>query len=342
MILLLLFIPCLAADGLWYNIAEECCNMGDQIEFPKNYGTYMHHALSALQDSDYERAITHMKKAYAIKDENSLNILLVSTLFQNGQVNEALDYAEEKESFYLTNEKRLLVYIELLIYNYQFLLAQKLLDDEVRSATSENLASWQTLRDTLEQKKLEAEKERQQTEIERMKKLFSLASLTPDEQFAMIQEADEMKTDNLIQAAPSVFQNPYVHPFARSGLLSVLIDRKVNQSFSYTWLNEDREVIPASMSTFEDHPVVLDTYSEIEESFISNPSLKVLVEQEVKAVLLMLFPFIDEVIQKEDISAWIYTIAEGIQLEQDAVVQVSEEKQAYIKSWVSRVYQELL
>lgn len=95
--------------------------MGDKIEFPKNYGTYMHHALSALQDADYKRAITHMKKAYAIKDENSLNILLVSTLFQNGQISEALDYAEEKESFYLTNEKRLLVYIELLIYNYQFL-----------------------------------------------------------------------------------------------------------------------------------------------------------------------------------------------------------------------------
>ena len=316
--------------------------MGDQIEFPKNYGTYMHHALSALQDSDYERAITHMKKAYAIKDENSLNILLVSTLFQNGQASEALDYAEEKKSFYLTNEKRLLVYIELLIYNCQFLLAQKLLDDEIRLATSENLASWNNLKDTLEQKKLEAEKERHQTEIERKKKLFSLASLTPDEQFALIQEADEMKTDNLIHAAPSVFQNPYVHPFARSGFLSVLIDRRVNQSFSYTWLNETRKVTPATMSTFENHPVVQDMYSKIEELFISNPSLKVLVEQEANAVLLMLFPFIDEAIQKEDITAWIYTIAEGIQPEQDAVEQVSEEKQAYINSWVSRVYQELL
>lgn len=316
--------------------------MGDQIEFPKNYGTYMHHALSALQDSDYERAITYMKKAYVIKDENSLNILLVSTLFQNGQVNEALDYAEEKESFYLSNEKRLLVYIELLIYNYQFLMAQKLLDNEIRSATSENFSSWQTLKDTLEQKKMEAEKERQQTEIERMKKLFSLASLTPDEQFAVIQEADEMKTENLTNAAPSVFQNPYVHPFARSGLLSVLIDRRVSQPFSYTWLNESRDVTPSEMDTFENHPIVLDIFSTIEDKYSKNPSLKELLEQEMNAILLMLFPFINEVILPEEIPAWVFTIAEGIQPDQDMNINVPERLQTHIESWVSRVYQELL
>lgn len=314
--------------------------MGDQIEFPKNYGTYMHHAMSALQSGNYEKAIELLKKAYAIKEENSLNVLLVSALFHNGQVEEAMDLAENKQTFYTTNDKRVLLYVELLIHNHQFLLAQKFIDERTKDPSGIYADNWKTLQETLLSLKEELEKKRKALEEERIKKLFSLASALPEEQFAIIQDAHLMRTENLVKAAPSVFQNPYVHPIARSGFLSLLISRKVDQKYTYSWFGQTKDIHPVHMTAFEDTYMVQKLLDETEELFIQNPSLIESVKNELNMILLLLYPFIEDVIKEEGLKIWIQTIAEMVDPSLERNDESTDKQAEFIHSWISRIHQE--
>ncbi|PRY84093.1 hypothetical protein [Alkalibacterium olivapovliticus] len=314
--------------------------MGDQIEFPKNYGTYMHHAMSALQSGQYEVAIGHLKKAYAIKEENSLNVLLVSALFHNGQVKEAMDLAESKKQFYLSNDKRILVYVELLIHNQQFLLAQKHIDENQKDPAGVYKDNWKTLQSTLDSRKEEEEKKREAIEEERTKQLFSLASTLPEEQFSIIQEAHAMRTENLQKAAPSVFQNPYVHPIARSGFLSLLISRQVDHPFTYSWFQQTKDINPINMHSFEDDPIIQEMLTQTEKIYEQDPSMEELVKSELNMILLLLYPFVDDVIKKEQITDWIRAIAQMIDPTAPAPGKGSGDQIEFIQSWITRIHQE--
>ncbi|EXJ24163.1 hypothetical protein ADIAL_0294 [Alkalibacterium sp. AK22] len=311
--------------------------MGDQIEFPKNYGTYMHHAMRALQTGNYGEAISDLEKAYAIKDDNSLNVLLVSTLYQNGQLKEALELAEEKEAFYVTNEKRYLIYAELLIQNGQLLKAQKHIDPKLKDAQNPFNEKWIGLQDSLNKVKQRIEEEQMQQEKEKTKRLFALASVLPEEQLMIIREAKSMRTNSLIKAASSIFQNPYVHPLAKSSFLSLLTEREVSEEFLYNWFDQTRKVRPLEVIPLETDPLVAALFKDAEKWFEQNPSLLEFVQSELNVYLVSLFPFIGEVIQPEDTGCWIRLIAEEIEPGQLTGETVSDEKQAFILSWINDI-----
>lgn len=314
--------------------------MGEQIEFPKNYGTYMQLAMSALERGNYEEATEHLKKAYQLKDENSLNILLVSSLYHNGQIKEALEYAEEKLAFYEKNEKRLLLLVDLLIQSNQFLQARKYIDDNSKS-TVEYAINWSQLDDQLTDRQYEKEKERIEYENTLVKKLFSLAAVTQDEQFKLVDEAANLKTENLEKAAPSVFQNPYVHPLARSGYLSLLVERKSEKEFSYSWFGESKSVVPADCQRFDYDPVLVSVVEKIDDYCAQNPSLRELVLNELMTVLLNLFPFISEVVKEEDAIDWIKVVSFTIDGDPQSLEGVSQNKSDYISQWIDKVHRQL-
>lgn len=315
--------------------------MGDQIEFPKNYGMYMQLAMSTLERGNYEEATEHLKKAYQLKDENSLNILLVSSLYHNGQVKEALDYALEKQSFYEKNEKRLLLFVELLIQTNQFLQARKYIDDYKNSAVK-YADNWSRLSEELSDKQYEKEKERIEYEKTLVKDLYSLAAVSHEEQFKLVDEAAHLKTDNLEKAAASVFQNPYVHPLARSGYLSILVERQSDKEFAYNWFGESKTIIPAKCPRFDQNPVVVRAVQEIDQFCLQNPSLRELILNELMTVLMNLFPFISEVIrEEEDIVDWIKVVAYKINGDSEILEGVAEKKTETISQWIEKVHQQL-
>lgn len=315
--------------------------MGDQIEFPKNYGMYMQLAMSALERGNYEEATEHLKKAYQLKDENSLNILLVSSLYHNGQIKEALEYALEKQSFYEKNEKRLLLFVELLIQTNQFLQARKYIDDYKKSA-DKYADNWSQLNEQLKDRQYEKEKERMEYEKELVKDLYSLAAVSHEEQYRRVDEAARLKTDNLEKAAASVFQNPYVHPLARSGYLSLLIERLSEKEFAYNWFGESKTVIPAECRRFDQHPVLIRAVQEVDHLCLHNPSLRELILNELMTVLMNLFPFISEVIEEEDdIIKWIKVVSYKINGDSEILEGVNKKKIETISQWIEKVHRQL-
>lgn len=315
--------------------------MGDQIEFPKNYGMYMQLAMVALEDGNYEEATEQLKKAYQLKDENSLNVLLVSTLYENGQIREALDYALEKQAFYEKNEKRFLFFVELLIETNQFLQARKFIDQN-KKGIAQYTSNWLQLDEELIDKQYQKDKERVEYEKNVVKKLYSLAAVSHEEQFQLVNEAANLKTDNVEKAAVSVFQNPYVHPLARSGYLSLLIERQSEKKFLYNWFDVSKSIIPAETLPFDQNPVLVRAVHEIDSVFYQNPSLRELVLNELITLLMNLFPFISDVIEEEaEIVDWIKVVSYKINGDSDSLEEIAEEKIEIVTEWIDRVHQQV-
>lgn len=315
--------------------------MGKKIEFPKNIAIYTNKALKSLQSNNYEEAISYLKKAYTIKDDESINVLLVSALFQNDRIREALEMAEEKKAFYENNERRLLVYVELLLANNNFLKAQKYIDENSKGADSPYYETWLKLDQELYLKRKETERQQREKEEVSLKQLFSLASVSHEEQFNIISQADRLSTQQLQKVSPSVFNNPYVHPLAKSSLLSILIERKDTKEYSYSWFEETKVIVPSQITPFDKHETVLTLHEIARQVYEQNPSLFELVKNELKFILLMLFPFIEEVITKGKEKEWVLAIGERVEGSAPNELQTSQSDKEIINKWINKIQEEM-
>ena len=312
--------------------------MGGPIEFPKNYHMYMKEAMACLQSHDYEKAVNYLEKAYQLKKDDQLNILLVTAMLQSGYPKQALALAEEKLSYYEAYEKRMLIFVELLIENGQFLRAKRYINDYLKRGLKGYKESWNKLDEELASRSDEVRNQKKQREDEVMKELFSLASLTPEEQFAIVDQAEALPTDKLKAVAPSVFTNPYVHALARSSLLSVLIERQDTEEYVYEWFGELKTIKPNQFVPFEEHPRVLFIIQSVSNQLEQKPSLMEHVMSEVKLILLIAYPFIDEVIAKGKEQMWIDSIISSIDHSHELKVAVSDEDSQIIHDWKMKIY----
>lgn len=316
--------------------------MGEQIEFPKNYSMYMSRVMTFLREGNVEKAIVYMQKAYAIKEAESLNILLASSLLQTGQYREALELAEEKKEFYETDEKRLLIYLEILIENNQILQAENYIKQALSNESIKYRDSWDRLAEKLDQLKHQQEENKRKAEEQTMKNLFSLASLNTMEQFSKIQEIYTLPNDKLEGVAPYLFTNPYVHPVVRATLFSLLAERNIDEDYKYLWFGETKEINPRKTTSIEMNETMTALMNVMDEELVQNPSLYQLVKNEIDALFLMLYPFENNVIKKEEAKAWVEAVIASIEpdyLHSDTTELKDLEN---INNWISKTHKQML
>ncbi|WP_423189502.1 hypothetical protein ACO1PF_00885 [Alkalibacterium sp. f15] len=316
--------------------------MGEQIEFPKNFNMYMTQVMSCLREGNVEKAIIQMKKAYAIKEEESLNILLVSSLLQMGQYQEALEMANEKSYFYESDEKRLLIYVEILIENNQFLQAEKHIKDSLSSSAIKYNDSWSRLQEKLDQSKRQQDENKRKAEEKTVKELYSLASLNTMEQFAKIEDIYTLPNEKLEEVAPHVFVNPYVHPLVRGTLFSLLAERGIDKKYSYLWFDETEEINPGDITAIEDNPTVNELTNILNDKLMQNPSLYQLVKNEIDTLFLMLYPFEEKVIKRDTAEDWVNSVIQTIEPDFLTQDKTDDIKRKNIDRWIKKIHSELL
>jgi len=316
--------------------------MGEQIEFPKNFNVYMSEVMGHLGEGNVEKAVGFMKKAYALKEEETLNVLLVSSLLQIGSFREALELADEKKPFYEKDEKRLLIYVEVLLENNRILQAEKYIKDQLASQTVQYKEAWIRLDESLEDRKKRQEEVKRKAEEKTVRELFSLASLNTMEQLSKISEVYSLPNDKLKSLAPQLFTNPYVHPLVRATLLSLLAERGVDEQVSYLWFGEMKTINPKDTLPLEEDPMVKRFMNLLDNELAQNPSLYQLVKNEVDTILLMLYPFESEIIEKKGVKTWLSCIIAMIEPEEYS--EKSEFKDEYdsIEEWIENIHGELL
>lgn len=316
--------------------------MGEQIEFPKNFNMYMSKVMACLRKGNIEEAIHYMKKAYAIKEEASLNMLLVSSLLQTGHYHEAYELADEKKEFYESDEKRLLIFVEVLLENKQILQAEKYISKSLQSPVIQYRDSWERLEARIDQLKHQQDEAKKEAENKTVRDLYSLASLNTLEQFSKIEEIYALPNSKLDEAAPAVFTNPFVHPLVRATMLSLLAERGLDKTYDFRWFDEIKEVDPISILPLEENPRTVELFDIMNDKLSQNPSLFQLVKNEIDTVLLILYPFEEEVIEEGTAEAWVDAIVQQIEPDFRVLENVDTSILHSINQWITKIHSELL
>lgn len=314
--------------------------MGEKIDFPKNYDLYLKKAMSYFKIGNMEEAIPYFAKAYQLKKEDKINTFYTTALYQIGSYQEAKEIAEEKLTFYQTEEKLYAFYTSILIKAHYFEEATNIITKEQHKiGKPKNLEVWETLAknclEEVENKRLQEEKKHKLI----LKQSFSIGDKAYSEQAALMQELKLVPKDIYIQAAKIMLSNPFVNGLIKATLIEGLIAKECSEIIKITWFDEERQIIPTHLKPLEENQTVETVKKIIEEQVaIHNPSLFQLINEEVNLHVILLYPFIEEVITIPSI--WVKLYQQKYDMEKTIIIEESVEQKKMVE-WMNRLNQQL-
>ena len=313
--------------------------MGDKIEFPFNDRMYFERAVEYIEKNNFEEALECIEKVYVNDKGTAVNHLYTLILYTLERYDEALEIANEQKDFYISQEKHATLYTMLLIKNQLFLEAEVLIQEHITELHSFYYSEWQSL-----ERELNLERELVNFEIEMKKQatkkeLIELDTYSPSKQTEIIQKARDLELQDLQQRASSVFTSPYISGMTQRAFLELLVEKQDPNKYLFPWFNQQKEVIPKEIHSFDQVEIVKKIDDLLSRKLHKYPSLFDVVKMEMVNDLLLLYPFIEDVVT--DMDYWVDCYIEHFdfsdQLKIDTTTQIDE--QIEMKSWINRLHQ---
>lgn len=300
---------------------------------------YLRQALASIEDDAYDDALEYIRKAYDIDPNPHINHFYTLTLSTLGRYVEALNVANEQKKFYLEHEQNALLYTTLLIKNNLFIEAEHLIQKNNLHSYSLFNQEWETL-----EKELDLERELVSFEIdmknkETKRKLMDISQYSMMDQIEIIQEARRLDLPDLQMAAAVIFSSPFLSGQVQRSYLEVLIEKQDGQTYSFPWFNQHKLICPKELATFRDTLIALKVESKIEDKLLKQPTLSEIVKVEIINDLLLLYPFIEEVVT--DMDYWIDCYIEQLDYSDEPSSEVkvmdSTEEEAAMRQWLKHL-----
>ena len=270
--------------------------MGDTIEFPYNQRMYFEEAKNALAENQLEKALEAIIKVYD-KDKGPEVIHLYSTILTLMEDDEtALDIARDQEDFFLAHEEYAITYVLLLIKNKMYLEAETIIDDNLDNQHSTIIQHWQQANVELNKHREESIRLQEQKNQETKDGLINLDTYQPIKQHQILEDARDLALIDLQEVAPKIFLSPFINGMLQRSLLEVLITKQDDKEYVFTWLNQQRTLKPNELSEFDQDPKLNKILFELEKKTEKQPDLKEPIQIELINDLLILYPFINEVV----------------------------------------------
>lgn len=270
--------------------------MGDTIEFPHNQRMYFEEARRALESNQMEQALEAIKNVYD-NDNGPEVIHLYSTILSLMEEDEAaLDIANEQRDFFLNQEDYTISYVLLLIKNQLYLEAETIILENLENPQSIFALQWQQVNEELIKHRAETIQLQEQKNQEVKQALMNLETYQPIKQHKIIEGARDLPLVDLQEVSSKVFMNPFINGMLQRSLLEVLIMKQDDKEYSFNWLNQQRTVMPIKLTEFEQDPSLKKILLELEQRTEKQPDLKEPIFTELINDLLILYPFIGEVV----------------------------------------------
>lgn len=313
-------------------------DMGDKIEFPFNDQMYFEQAVEYIERNDFEAALACIKKVYEKDKGTAVNHLYTLILYTLERYDEALDIANEQKNFYVAQEKHATLYTMLLIKNQLFLEAEVLIQDHLTDPPSFYSSEWESLERELNLERelvnFEMEMEKQATK----KELAELDSYSPSKQTEIIQKARTLDLEDLQERAAFIFSSPSLSGMAQRAFLELLVEKQDPDQYLFPWFNQQKEVVPREIERFDQVAIVQNLDDILSRKLHKYPSLFEVVKVEMMNDLLLLYPFIEEIVT--DIDYWVENYIEHFdfseQLKLETTPQTNE--QLEMEKWLSHLH----
>ncbi len=311
--------------------------MGQKIEFPLNGQTYLKQARALFVEDKLEDAIRCAKKAYELDQETETNRFYVHLLATAGKFEEALEIMNLEKEYYKSDEYYTSYYVNLLIKNNKFIEAEYLIQKYKKNAEGFHAIDWNILEQELINKRNMFNLEESQRNIQTKKSLAKLEQYPLMEQARYIHEASNLELSDLQELAPLIISNSNISGDIQRGYLEVLVQKRDSHTYLFPWFGEMRKVCPADLLEFEDIPIVRELTPIIEKKLHKHMDLHLLVKMEILNGLLLLYPYVEEVVT--DLSFWIdsyITELDDLQVTNIERISVNQEQQE-MKKWIKKL-----
>ncbi len=274
--------------------------MGDRIDFPHNNQVYFEKATNHIAEQEFEQALHYLEKIYETEQETNVNHLYTLVLYRLGRAEEALEIAQDKKEYYMQEESRAVFYTSLLIKNHLFLEAEVLIQNYLSDPTSPHYMEWKNVDQELMS---ERESVQRQVEIQRketIKDLQQLTSYSALEQTEIVQKARILTLQELQEAASVLLIRPDLPPITQKAFLELLIEKEDPNEYTFHWLDGPRKIVPKQLKSFDQLSILKQVLNLLEQKLEKNPSYIEAIYTEILSDLLLLYPFVEEVITDAD------------------------------------------
>lgn len=270
--------------------------MGDRIEFPHNERMYFEEAQRALAENQLEKALEAIEKVYD-KDRGPGVIHLYSTILALMEDDEtALDIASEQKDFFLAHEEYAISYVLLLIKNQMYLEAETIINENLEDEHSTFIQHWQQTNAELIRHRDESIRLQEQKNQKTKEALMNLETYQSIKQQQILEDARDLALVDLQEVAPKLFMSPFINGMLQRSLLEILITKQDDKDYLFTWLNQQRKIKPIALTEFEQDPDLNNILLELGQRTEKQPDLKEPIYTELINDLLILYPFIGEVV----------------------------------------------
>lgn len=276
--------------------------LGDKIVFPLNGKRYFEKGTEAFEKGEREKAIKYLDKAFKYTNNTEVNLYYAFVLSVYEDYKKTLEVMNQKKDFYINNEKQASFYTEILIKNEHFLEAEYIIQKYLLNLTTVPKI-WKKLEEELDAERKMFNIEEKERKRELIKSLSNLSADTSLVQSKKIKEAETLDLETLQKLAAGILIDYQIDAKVRRAFLELLVRRKDKKSYSFLWFEQVRELCPANLKTFDDIDLVHELKARLKEKLIKYPDLYYLIDTEMTHDLLLLYPYIDEVI--EDLDFWL-------------------------------------
>lgn len=274
--------------------------MGDRIEFPLNGRIYFQKGVAAFEQGKQNQAIKYLTKAVEYTDNTEVNLYCAFALSVYRKYQEALAIMNEKKDFYTNSENHASFYAEMLIKNNQFLEAEYIIQKYQLDPTTAHDQVWEKLEHELNEMREVYNLEEKMKRKDIIQSLRLLANYAPMVQAQKVENARQLELRDLQEIAPLILSNHQLNENTRRGYLELLIRHKDENTYPFLWLNKLRTVRPVDLPEFSEIELVKSLLNLLEEKLSKHPDLYYWIEAEVLHDLLLLYPYIDEIVTDPD------------------------------------------
>lgn len=274
--------------------------LGNRIEFPLNGKIYFKKGVEAFELGKKEKAIKYLEKAFDCTGNSEVNLYYAFVLSVYQRYEEALAVMNEKKEFYKSSVNHASFYVEILIKNNLFLEAEYIIQKYQLNPAAEHDHAWKRLEQELDNIRLQYNLELEANKKELKQSLRELANYSSLIQSQKVGEAELLDLSELQELAPLILVNHQLDGKARRAYLELLIQRKDENDYPFLWFDEIRTVCPIELEEFGNIKTVKNIQTLLERKLAKYPELYYWVEAEVIHDLLLLYPYIDEVITNID------------------------------------------
>ncbi|MBV7390362.1 MULTISPECIES: tetratricopeptide repeat protein [Enterococcus] len=220
-----------------------------EIQFPKNFEFYCKAGHLALENSDMNQAFSSFEKAYKINKDPLVNFMLSTISSQKGNIELAIQYAEEMLDNYLIDYQRFEYFLQLLLLNYQFEKARAWVWQGYKQQliTKEQVNDFSYVIDEQAQMFPEECTDDQLYSLDELLEELKAPVLV---QIETIKKSENLSLADLIELGKQILSEDKVTLLARNYLFEELSKNEVDQVFDYLDLNDQIiELNPKTIGT---------------------------------------------------------------------------------------------